>query len=180
MNETRYKNKYRIDSARLADYDYGSNGIYFVAICTRQKEHFFGDIVETQYLTSLRPTIIGQQAIACWMAIPEHYPFIYRDEFQIMPNHVHGLLSIDKPDQRDWQSSRFGPQSRNLATIIRGYKIGVTKYANQAGINFGWQPRYHDRIVRNADELVCIRHYIVQNPANWERDQVVNESGLFM
>jgi hypothetical protein len=47
MNETHYKNKYRIDSARLADYDYGSNGIYLVTICTQQKEHFFGNIVET-------------------------------------------------------------------------------------------------------------------------------------
>lgn len=96
-----------------------------------------------------------------------------------MPNHMHGLLCIDNPEKRDWQPNTFGPQRRNLAAIIRGYKIGVTKFASQAGIDFGWQPRYHDRIVRNADELARIRHYIVQNPANWQRDQV-NDIGLYM
>lgn len=65
MTETHYKNTYRIDSARLADYDYGANGIYFVTICTRQKECFFGEIAETQDLaslqaSSLRPTLVGQ------------------------------------------------------------------------------------------------------------------------
>ena len=122
---------------------------------------------------------MGQHAIDCWLAIPEHYPFVYLDEFQVMPNHMHGLLCIDNPEKRDWLPNTFGPQRRNLAALVRGYKIGVTKFANQAGIDFGWQPRYHDRIVCNADELARIRHYIVQNPANWQRDQI-NEIGLYL
>ena len=124
MNETRYKNKYRIDSARLADYDYGSNGIYFVTICTRQKEHFFGEITGNEDGLALKPTTLGQQAVACWLVIPEHYPFVYLDEFQVMPNHVHGLICIDKSEERAWQPNAFGPQSKNLAAIIRVIKLG--------------------------------------------------------
>ena len=96
-----------------------------------------------------------------------------------MPNHIHGLLCIDRSDDHDWQPNTFGPQSRNLAAIIRGYKIGVTTFASRLGVNFGWQSRYHDRVVRNADELGRIRHYIAQNPVNWHRERV-NEIGIFM
>ena len=178
-DETHFRGKYRIDSARLTDYDYGSNGVYFVTICTRNKDCFFGDILEGLNGFSLIPTPIGRQAVACWLAIPEHFPFVVLDEFQIMPNHIHGLLCIDKPEYDDWQPNVFGPQSKNLASIVRGYKIGVTKYATSEGIEFGWQPRFHDRIVRNADELTRIQHYIAENPANWNRNQH-NPDGLFM
>ncbi len=179
MNETHYRSKYRIDSARMVNYDYGSNGIYFVTICTRNREGFFGEVDEGSDGFFLKPTPIGQQAIDCWLAIPGHFPFVMLDEFQVMPNHVHGLLCIDKLDHDDWQPNAFGPQSKNLASILRGYKIGVTKYATSENIDFGWQPRFHDRIIRNANELDRIRHYIVQNPANWERDNN-NKDSLFM
>jgi putative transposase len=177
--DTHFRGKYRVDSARLADYDYGSNGMYFVTICTRNREWFFGDIVEGQNGFYLAPTPMGQHAIDCWLAIPEHFPFVILDEFQVMPNHVHGLLCIDKLDYQDWQPNTFGPQSKNLASILRGYKIGVTKHGKTEGVHFGWQPRFHDRIVRDADELARIRHYIVENPANWETDQN-NPDSLFM
>ena len=48
--------------------------------------------------------------------------------------------------------NKFGPQSQNLASIIRGYKIGVTKNARQTHPDFAWQSRYHDHIIRN-DEI---------------------------
>lgn len=54
----KYKHKYRISSARLKCWDYGSNGAYFVTICTKNKECYFGEIenVETQNLASLQIT----------------------------------------------------------------------------------------------------------------------------
>ena len=179
MDDILFRNKYRIDSARLAGYDYGANGTYFVTVCTRNRDCFFGDIMESPEGFFLNPTPIGQQAIDCWLSIPNHFPFVNLDEFQVMPNHVHGLLCIDKPAYEDWQPNTFGPQRRNLASILRGYKVGVTTYATKQQIDFGWQARYHDRIVRNADELARIRHYIVQNPANWAKDKD-NLAGLYM
>lgn len=39
----KFNDKYRIKSARLADYDYRNEGIYYVTICTKNREHFFGE-----------------------------------------------------------------------------------------------------------------------------------------
>ena len=66
--------------------------------------------------------------------------------------------------------NRFGPQSKNLASIIRGYKIGVTKYARKNNIPFQWQSRYYDHIIGDEKSLNHIRQYIIQNPLNWQTD----------
>jgi len=67
--------------------------------------------------------------------------------------------------------NKFGPQLGNLSSIIRGFKIGVTKYANKNNIEFAWQSRFHDRIIRNEMELLNIRNYIINNPFKWMLDR---------
>ena len=68
-------------------------------------------------------------------------------------------------------SLRFGPQSGNLASVVRGIKSAVTKYANEHDIPFAWQSRYHDHIIRNQLEMNCIANYIQNNPMKWELDR---------
>lgn len=188
MNSGLYQGKYRIDPARLAGYDYGSNGMYFITICTHNREPYFGSIVETTSADQsphrnydLKPSLIGQVAIDCWYAIPLHFPFVVLDAFQIMPNHLHGILWICKPDDacQHGEPNTFGPQRKNLASIIRGFKIGVKKQATIMQLEFAWQPAYYDRIVRNDDELNRIRVYIANNPGKWVDDRN-NANGLYM
>jgi putative transposase len=62
-----------------------------------------------------------------------------------------------------------------LASIIRGYKIGVTKFARQNNISFAWQPRYHDHVIRNAGEYERIHHYIANNAKNWAKDKFYSQ-----
>lgn len=83
-----------------------------------------------------------------------------------MPNHVHGVIWICKPETNtsNWQPNQFGPQRQNLASILRGCKAGVKKNATMHQIDFGWQPRYYDRVVRNDKKLTRIRAYIENNP----------------
>lgn len=181
MRNELFQQKFRIDSARLAGYDYGANGIYFVTICTQDRMHFFGDIqtdTQTQGAT-LIPTLIGLHTLTCWQSITERFPFVELDAFQLMPNHLHGILWICKTDYHAWQPNRFGPQYNNLPAIIRGFKAGVTAYARQNNLEFGWQARYYDRIVRNHDELNRIRTYIANNPAQWQQDRD-NPENLYM
>ena len=179
MTDHLYQRKYRIPSARLADYDYGSNGIYFITICTQNRELFLGDIAADPAV--LNPSAIGQVAIDCWYKIPTYFPFVELDAFQLMPNHLHGVVWIVKPDgqQTEWQPNRFGPQRQNLASIVRGYKSGVKKHATLHQIDFGWQPRYYDRVVRSMNELERIRTYIEMNPAKWAQEQH-NPENLYM
>lgn len=189
----KYKDKKQY---RYKGYDYSQNGCYFVTICTKNREIFFGDIVGTQNLAFLRDfaflraTEIGKIAEKFWREIPDHFPFVKLDKFVIMPNHVHGIIQIDNPDPAGTQDfafplfqpeyqNKFGPQSKNLSSIIRGFKIGVTKYANNKKIDFAWQSRFHDHIIRNDYELDRIRQYIIYNPIKWESDQN-NSKDLYM
>ena len=172
-----YRTKYRINSTRLADWDYGANGFYFVTICTKNKQSYFGTIndaqsssLETQNFASLQATDIGIIANQYWLDIPSHFPFVELDEYIIMPDHVHGILLFNKGEQKDWQPNKAGPQSQNLASVIRGFKAGVKKYATMNDIELQWQPRYYDRVIRNSDELERIRKYIVDNPTKWEAE----------
>ena len=179
MNETKFQSRYRIDPARLTDYDYGSNGAYFVTVCAKHQACYFGDIVTLNEEAVIRPSIIGQRVIDGWLSIPGFSPFVQLDAFQLMPNHLHGILFIDKPDYTNWQANRFGPQRENLASILRGFKSGVTTCATTHQIPFCWQARYHDHVIRNDNELHRIRQYIADNPARWEQD-CENSEGLYM
>ncbi len=90
----RFQNKYRIESARLKQWDYGWNASYFVTICTQGRICFFGDVVNNEMVLN----DIGSIAQDCWMQIPKHFPFVKLGHHVVMPNHVHGIVVIDKPD----------------------------------------------------------------------------------
>ena len=140
---------------------------------------------------------IGKIAEQCWLAIPKHFPFVKLDEWIVMPNHVHGILFFhDRGDGNDRRRDAkfcvstinakiknrnvFGPQSMNLGSVVRGFKIGVTKYARQnLKIDNIWQPRFYDCIIRDELQLNNIRDYIIENPAKWWRDRN-NKENLYM
>jgi len=86
----KFKNKYRIESARLHSWDYASPGLYFVTVCTKQIEPYFGGI--DQGLNILNE--LGQTAYQYWSEIPQHHHNIKIDEFIVMPNHIHGIIII--------------------------------------------------------------------------------------
>lgn len=81
-----------------------------------------------------------------------------------------GTDARGKTDARG-ASLRFGPQSGNLASVVRGIKSAVTKYANEHDIPFAWQSRYHDHIIRNQLEMNRIADYVQNNPMKWEMDR---------
>lgn len=171
----KFKQKYRTQSARLSNWDYGSNGAYFVTICTQDRVHYFGEIKNATVIYSH----IGEIAHKFWTDISSHFPFVIVDELVIMPNHIHGVLFFDRPDYNSWKPNRFAPQSQNLASVIRGFKAAVKKYATLNNIEFIWQPRYYDRVVRNEGEWNRIHQYIFDNPFKWEQDRD-NPENLYM
>jgi putative transposase len=175
--EEKYKNKYRTSSARLAGWDYGSHGLYFITICTKDRIRYFGEIEDitlsgmqnsdTQSIVSLLMTEIGKIAYDNWDNIPIFHSYAELDDFTIMPDHMHGILFINKPDKTNWEINKFGAQSKNLASILRGYKSSVKTYATTNDIEFSWQSRYYDRVIRNEKEYRNIKGYINDNPGQW-------------
>ena len=115
MDTEKFQGKYRIPSARLASWDYGSNAAYFVTLCAHDRANVFGKIIGGR----IDLTPLGQAATDCWCAIPDHFPFVVLDAFVVMPNHMHGIVIIDKPavetqnsvETQDFASlpNRFGP-----------------------------------------------------------------------
>jgi putative transposase len=92
MTELKFKNKYRIPSNRLKNWDYSNNAAYFITICTQNREHFFGKIKNGE----MHLNELGENATRFWLDIPKHFPFIELGNFVVMPNHTHGILIIDK------------------------------------------------------------------------------------
>jgi len=209
----KFRDVYRTASARAVFWNYGSNAAYFVTIVTKNRIHWFGQVVDGEMVLSE----VGRIAHACWLEIPDHFPFVTLDAFVVMPDHIHGIVVIQKPDDgrnndvptpdanaivetQNFASlhlpsppdciispspperivspspdpaapsrtqNQFGPQSHNLASVIRGFKVGVTKNARRIHPEFAWQTRYHDRIIRTPSERDRIAAYIRGNPAAW-------------
>jgi REP element-mobilizing transposase RayT len=101
-------------------------------------------------------------------------------EYAIMPNHFHCIIVIGKNQynthmtQQRQQPNKFGPQSKNLASLIRGFKIGVTTNAKKIHAVFAWQTRFYDHIIRDIEEYERIADYILNNPVHWQNDEFYN------
>ena len=174
---------------RLEEFDYSSEGAYFITICTKNRENFFGEIAEraidNRPYNSLKLTEIGEIAQECWYEIPQYYPNVRLGEFCVMPNHIHGIIWIENQDvvgaiiNRPYNNQKYGLISK----IIKSYKSAVTKKSREffRKIDFGethltnmekfqWQRSFHDRVIRNEEELQNFTEYIKTNPENWEKD----------
>jgi len=187
MGQDKFKNKYRIPSARLENWNYGWAAAYFITICTKSKEHFFGEIKnEVMYLSEM-----GKIAESEWLKTPKIRADmnLLLDKFVIMPNHFHAIIMIgdnkynvdDEINVRrdamhgsstDVQyKNKFGPQRKNISSIIRGFKSAVTVQSRQINKDFGWQALFHDHIIRSNESYYKIRNYICNNPKNWLDDE---------
>ncbi len=168
----KFKNKYRIESARLRSWDYTSPGWYFVTVCTKQMKPFFGEIDQGSPIL----IEIGQTAYQYWSEIPKHHNNTTIDEFIVMPNHIHGIIviveTLHATSLPRLIMSSISPRKGSLGVIVRSYKSAVTRWARKNGHpDFAWQPRFYDHIIRNEDALSRIRSYIQNNPEKWEHDK---------
>ena len=75
----------------MKDYDYAQGGVYFVTICTQGRENLFGEIKGGE----MRLNGIGEVVKSEWLKAPEMRPNVTLDEWIIMPNHIHGIITID-------------------------------------------------------------------------------------
>ncbi len=157
-------------SVRLPNHDYSSAGAYFVTICTRNRECLFGSVVNGVMVLN----DAGRTAESYWRETPEHYPDVMADVYVVMPNHVHGILVIKNGvGANNYSPLRNRPcgTSRTVGAIVRGYKIGVTKWMREnTDMHDVWQRNYYERVIRDEGELNRVRQYIADNPLKWDID----------
>jgi putative transposase len=177
MNASYVPERYHRRSIRLRGYDYSQAGAYFVTTVVRDRRCIFGDVLDGEMCLS----DAGQAARECWEAIPEHFPHVELDAFVIMPNHVHGIICIvDDVVGPDVGAKDFSPlpnapafrsPSKTVGSIVRGFKIGVTKWVRtHMDVYEVWQRNYYEHIIRDESSLDRIRAYIIENPARWAED----------
>jgi putative transposase len=147
--------------------------MYFVTVCAAGHKCWFGHITgETMQMNN-----IGRMVERCWREIPAHFPSVALDEFIVMPNHLHGVLVIVgandySPLPPNDVGTRPRGTTRTIGSIIRGFKIGVTKWMREnAGPRDVWQRNYFEHVIRNETSLNRIRRYIVENPMRWAFDR---------
>lgn len=164
--------------ANFISYDYGD---YFITICTKGKQHFFGKIVEGSMILSDVGNFLDTQLSQCNTYIKE----IEIIQYVIMPNHLHAIVRVDAkiPDSEiDTELLQRNPNpalranptcQRHVPTLskyINSLKGIVTKYAKTNNIEFGWQSRYHDYLIRGTKDGNNISEYISSNVAKWQYD----------
>jgi putative transposase len=127
------------------------------------------------------------------MEIPQQFSFVHLDVQVIMPNHVHGILIIDKPETAvetpfngsslpalpvasdtaapgGFAGNKNPMLQDHLSRIIRWYKGRTSFELRKVHTDFAWQPRYHDHIIRNEQSYENISDYIINNPSRWQED----------
>ena len=176
---TLFRDKYRSDSRRLREWDYRTSGKYFITICAGGMNQLFGRVERGAMVRN----VVGEIAQQMWIQIPDHHKDVSLDEFVVMPNHVHGIIVLSGQHGSDVarnvatknqsnSMSRISPKPGSLGAIVRSYKSAVSNRCHVSGYpDFIWQPRFHDHIIRNNQELNTIRQYILNNPTNWEHEK---------
>jgi REP element-mobilizing transposase RayT len=186
---------YHIETARMKGYDYSSAGVYFITICTYNKQKILGEIIDgAMYLSS-----IGNVVREEWIKSFNIRKELSCDEYVIMPDHIHAILRIAGPKMTNKlgviieqmgpegaetsglpfetnivlqykyrHSSRLIPKS--ISSFVAGFKSAATKRLNQYNNSPGatiWQTRFYDHIIRSNDEYFAIKYYIRNNPVKW-------------
>jgi REP element-mobilizing transposase RayT len=152
---------------RLENFDYGAGYSYFITICTRNREKILSHIVGEDIIlpqNTITLTTHGQIIEESILSINNHYENVFVEQYVIMPNHVHLILTI--------QDNGRIISSPTIPIIVGQLKRFSSK---KAGVSL-WQRSYYDHVIRNKTDYEEISKYIYENPINWETDEFYQKS----
>lgn len=189
--------KHHRRSIRLKGYDYAAEGLYFITLCTAQRQCLFGVIVNGQ----MQLNSLGQIVAHEWMKTPQIRPNFDLDAWVVMPNHIHGIVVIHSSHPPNDEITPVGAHRRaprglathgddplpnaksgiayrrphSVSSFVAGFKAVTTKQINIQRNTAGtpiWQRNYYEHIIRSEDSLHYIQQYIYNNPVTWRDDQL--------
>jgi REP element-mobilizing transposase RayT len=179
-------------SIRFQDYDYSKEGLYFITICVKDRQYLFGEIQDGIMILN----DMGKIADECWVVIPKHFPNVILHEHIVMPDHVHGIVElkyaggirneigtrvvgtrhvVSLHQSETIDNMRYNQFSKpipgSIPVIIQQYKSSVTRIVKKSNIlDFKWQSRFYEHIIRDEQSFQRIVDYITGNPKNWQKD----------
>ena len=168
---------------RLQEYDYSSDGLYFVTICVHEHRSLLVSIKDdTMHLNDA-----GKMVQEWFYRCEEHFPDIKCLEMVIMPNHFHCIWQIVGADrcvcpQNDSKTILGEHAGSPLHRVVQWFKTMTTNAYIKGIKQHGWKPfntrfwqrNYYEHIIRNQQGYEEIAAYIIENPINWESDKLYN------
>jgi len=133
---------------RLKEFNYSSDGAYFITICTKDRASIINDpfkIIIEEELRDIERRFLG----------------VKLDYFVIMDDHIHFILI-------------FMDSKTGLSKVVQAFKSISTLKLKRAGYQKQrfWQPNYYEHVVRDEKSLNKVRKYIIENPLaeqlNWK------------
>lgn len=189
-------------SNRLQGYDYSSDNLYFVTSCVQNRICCFGEIVPVNPVGTGRDLSLHHQNVDLsphqnidlslqmilneygliaekqWFWLQEQYPYVILHAFVVMPNHIHGIIEINRDIVRTIVGTGRDlslPKIKSLSELIGAYKTTVSKQIHLSGfLEFQWQRSFHEHIIRDEKSFETISDYIIYNPVNWKQDKLYN------
>ena len=134
-------------SNRLKNYDYSSNGIYFITVCVNDMKCLFGHVDMENNMVILNDD--GNRVDFFIQKIDEV------DNYIIMPNHIHFIIRLDKDRN-----------NKSIQRIISGFKRAVSMDFDYSP----WQKSFHDHIIKSDEEYANIWNYVENNANKWKDD----------
>ena len=183
---------------RLKEYDYSSNGYYFVTICTKDMKCIFGRVeknvgwglapTEREYKdTKIALSPYGLVAEKQLFALEKRYDYVKIDKYVIMPNHIHAIIVLDGKAAgarshlpvRSVLLLRRGvhrtPAPRpTLPDIMCAYKSLTTRECNKISNIKGrqiFQASFYEKVIRSEEGYLEVWQYIDENPRKWQNDE---------
>jgi len=173
-------------SIRLKGYDYSQAGSYFITICTQNRVHRFGEIVDGE----MKLNEAGLMVNVFCKNTERHFENIKFDLYTTMPNHFHAIITVGAGSPRPMNNN--GAMNNNgqgnpahtppptIGNIMGYFKYQTTKHINLINKSPGrklWQRNYWEHIIRNENEYQRIFQYILNNPRKWEQDKLNGGAG---
>lgn len=189
---------------RLAGYNYSRDNLYFITSCVKDRVCCFGKIetvgkgrdLSLQSESKMILNQYGRIANDQWYWLAQQYPYVVLHEFVVMPNHIHGIIEINRENilaphgdthiegtgrdvgtGRDLSLQRQPSSNpeikiKSLSELMGAYKTTTSKQIHLAGFHeFEWQRSFHDRIIRDEESYRRISEYIINNPSAWQEDE---------
>jgi REP element-mobilizing transposase RayT len=157
------RQKFRPRTLRHQAWNYVASGWYYITICTKERTTLFGNVDSNG---KMNLNAAGRIVADEWEKIPLLRQNVELDAYCIMPDHIHGIISLENEDavNPEHLAKKDHWQSGCLGSVINQFKGACTKRIREISPKFAWQRNFNDHIVRNEKDLERIRIYIQQNP----------------
>ena len=124
-------------SIRLKGYDYSQAGLYFITICCQDMKCRFGKIEKDEMVLNEFGTIAHNE----WMKLPERFPNFGLDVFQIMPNHIHGIILLnDSIVRAGFTPTQMNESAQNVDPVGAGFTPAQSTINNDSILRAGFTP----------------------------------------